>query len=103
MPKLKGPIISTETATLDGLREVNHSPLQICSLAVDYEGFVLLGAADVMPLDEVCYAASMTTFESAIILALGLNTTITASFGVRFAPFAPFIPPASIALATGDE
>ena len=33
----------------------------------------------------------------------GLNTTITASFGVRLAPFVPFIPPASIAFAVGDE
>jgi hypothetical protein len=32
----------------------------------------------------------------------GLNTTRIASFGVRFAPFVPFIPTACIALAVGD-
>ena len=35
--------------------------------------------------------------------ARGLNTTTTASFGVRFAPFVPFIPPASIAFAVAEE
>jgi hypothetical protein len=33
---------------------------------------------------------------------LGLKTTSTASFGVRFAPFTPFIPPAWSALDVAD-
>ena len=33
----------------------------------------------------------------------GLNTTSTASFGVRFAPLTPFIPTACNAFAVGEE
>lgn len=42
-------------------------------------------------------------FVGGVTRFFGRKTTNTASLGVRFVPLVPFIPPASIALAAGDE